>query len=123
MRPYEIVLIAQANLEDGAIDAVLDRATGLIEAKGGVVNRIDRWGRRAFAYEVHHQHEGYYVLMEVTAEPSGLDEVDRNLRIADEVIRHKIVRIPDHVAGRDAPRRPVDDDVEPADATAGGSEQ
>jgi small subunit ribosomal protein S6 len=100
MRPYEVMVIFDAALEDEAIRAVVDRATQLISERGGTSGKVDRWGKRRFAYEVHHRTEGYYVLIEATAEPAVMAELDRMLRLADEVIRHKVIRLPDRVAGR-----------------------
>ncbi|HLI23406.1 MAG TPA: 30S ribosomal protein S6 [Acidimicrobiales bacterium] len=100
MRPYEVMVIFDAALEEEAIRAVVDRTTQLITERGGTPGRVDRWGKRRFAYEVHHRSEGYYVLIEATAEPAVMADLDRMLRLADEVIRHKVIRLPDKVAGR-----------------------
>ncbi|HZT64544.1 MAG TPA: 30S ribosomal protein S6 [Acidimicrobiales bacterium] len=106
MRPYEVVVILDASLEEEVIRSILDRATDLIRSTGGNVSRVDRWGRRRFAYEVQHRAEGYYTLIEMSAEPATVAALDRILFLADEVIRHKIIRIPDHVAGRTRPAPP-----------------
>ena len=68
---------------------VADRVSETISGAGGKVERIDRWGRRRLAYEIDRQQEGYYVLLEVTAEPVSMKEVDRILSLADEVLRFK----------------------------------
>jgi ribosomal protein S6 len=52
------------------------------------------------AYEIRHQREGYYVLLEANAEPGVMAELDRSLSLADEVLRHKVIRLPDRIAGR-----------------------
>ena len=103
MRPYEVVVILDAALDDDVIKAQIDKATELIRSRGGTVNRVDRWGKRRFAYELKHRWEGYYALIEVTAEPQAMADLDRMLHLADEVIRHKIIRVPDAVAGRTRP--------------------
>jgi len=103
MRPYEVMIIFDAGLEEETIRAVLDRATEALTSRGGTVARTDRWGRRRFAYELKHRLEGYYVLLELSAEPAAMAEMDRVLSLADEVLRHKVIRVPDGVAGR-APR-------------------
>ena len=105
MRPYEVMIIFDAGLEEETIRAVTDRATETLTSRGGIIVRVDRWGRRRFAYEVKHRLEGFYVLVEATAEPAAMAEMDRVLSLADEVVRHKVIRIPDSVAGRGA--RPV----------------
>lgn len=103
MRPYEVVVILDPGLEDDVIRGVIDRITGLISSNGGNPGRVDRWGRRRFAYELGHRWEGYYVLVEAAAEPAAMAEVDRMLSLADEVIRHKVIRLPDVVANRARP--------------------
>ena len=100
MRPYEVMVILDAGLEEDAIRASIDRLTELVSAQGGTPGKVDRWGKRRFAYELHHRWEGYYLLFDVTAEPAVLAEVDRMLSLADEVIRHKVIRLPEKFAGR-----------------------
>lgn len=118
MRPYEIMVILNASLDDEVIRAEIDRATALIASEGGTVSRVDRWGRRRFAYEVNHQSEGYYALIEATAEPAVMAVLDRALGLADEVVRYKVIRLPDKVAGR-AARRPASEP--PAATSANGA--
>ena len=100
MRPYEVMIIFDAGLEEEDIRAVTDRATATLQARGGTVVRVDRWGKRRFAYELKHRSEGYYVLVEATAEADAMAEMDRLLSLADQVVRHKVIRLPDGVAGR-----------------------
>ena len=100
MRPYEVMVIFDVGAEPPAIQAVVDRVTETIRANGGTPGAVDRWGRRPFAYEVKHRREGYYVLFEFAGENATVSELDRMLTLADEVLRHKVVRVPDKVAGR-----------------------
>jgi small subunit ribosomal protein S6 len=95
MRPYEVMLIFDASLEEETIRAAIDRYAGFIRDRGGNPGRVDRWGKRRFAYELRHRWEGYYVLLEATAEVAVMEELHRMLALADEVIRHKVVRIPE----------------------------
>ncbi len=108
MRPYEVMIILNASLDEDVIRAAVDRSTQVIKAGGGTPGKVDRWGKRRFAYEVKHQTEGYYVLIDATAEPSAMADLDRMLHLADEVIRHKIIRLPDKDAGRTPRPVPVD---------------
>jgi small subunit ribosomal protein S6 len=96
------MVIIDVGLEEDAIRATIDRVTNLITARGGSVGRVDRWGKRRFAYELHHRWEGYYVLVTASAEPAVMAELDRMLHLADEVIRHKVIRLPEGVAVRAA---------------------
>ncbi|MDQ3569220.1 MAG: 30S ribosomal protein S6 [Actinomycetota bacterium] len=100
MRPYEVMVILDAGLEEGDIRSIVDRASELISSGGGTVRRVDHWGRRRLAYEIEHRSEGYYVLIDATAEPAVVTEVDRMLSLADQVMRHKIIRIPEAEAAK-----------------------
>ncbi|HUQ40498.1 MAG TPA: 30S ribosomal protein S6 [Acidimicrobiales bacterium] len=125
LRPYEVMVILDAGLEEDALRASVDRLTDLISAQGGTPGRVDRWGRRRFAYEMNHRWEGYYVLVEATAEPAAMAAADRMLHLADEVLRHKIIRLPDEVAGRGRPQDtaavPESDEAAPVAATTNGA--
>jgi len=107
MRPYETMIILDAELEEPAISGVLERALEVVRADGGTPGTVDRWGKRAFAYEMNHKREGYYVVAEFTADPKAAADLDRFLVLADEVLRHKIVRLPDKPASRDRPVAPT----------------
>ena len=103
MRPYEVMVILDAGLEDDAIRAAIDRSVELIRNRGGNPGRVDRWGKRRLAYELKHKSEGFYAVIEATAEPAVMAELDRMLFLADEVLRHKVIRLPEKVAGRQRP--------------------
>ena len=100
MRPYEVMAIFDAGLEDDAIGTVVDRVTGLLSTRGGAIGAVEHWGRRRLAYELQHRSEGYYVLIQATAEPDVVSEVDRVLSLADEVLRHKVIRVPEAATAR-----------------------
>ncbi|HET7654872.1 MAG TPA: 30S ribosomal protein S6 [Acidimicrobiales bacterium] len=111
VRPYEVMVILDAGLEDDVIRSVVDRAVELIRSRGGNPGRVDRWGKRRFAYEMRHRNEGYYVVIEATAEPAVMAELDRVLFLADEVLRHKVIRLPEGAAGREARPGPSSEPV------------
>ena len=100
MRAYELMLIADGDLEESAVAKLINQVTAQVESTGGRVATTDKWGKRRFAYEINHKNEGFYVVFEIEAEPGALDEVDRTLRLADDIVRHKIIRLPDSEAAR-----------------------
>ncbi len=104
MRPYETMIIFDPEVEEADIQGALDRALEVVRSNGGTTGTIDRWGRRTLAYEMNHKREGYYVVAEFTAEPKAAADLDRFLVLADEVMRHKIIRVPEKVAGRARPK-------------------
>lgn len=93
MRAYELVIIYSADLDESTVQASINRISGQAEEAGGKVEKVDKWGVRRFAYEINHKWEGFYVVLEI-ASPNALDEVDRTLRLADDVVRHKFIRLP-----------------------------
>jgi small subunit ribosomal protein S6 len=102
VRPYEAMVIFDTGADEAAVNGVLDRGVEALKTKGGNVGRVERWGRRTFAYELQHKREGYYVVIEFTADPPAVADMERVFVLADEVLRHKVMRIPDKVAGRRA---------------------
>jgi small subunit ribosomal protein S6 len=100
MRAYELMVIFESGLDDLVIDDQVKSVTTQIGTRGGTVASTDRWGRRRFAYEIDHRTEGYYVVWELTSDGADLEALERSLRLADEVVRHKLVRLPDREAAR-----------------------
>jgi len=100
LRPYEVMLIFDADLEEETIRSAVARYIQLIESRGAEPGPIDYWGKRRFAYELAHRWEGYYVVLQARAEPAAMEELHRVLSLADEVLRHKVLRIPEQVYGK-----------------------
>ena len=99
MRAYELMVIVDAELDDEVIDAQVTHVAELVKQRGGEMKAEDRWGRRRFAYEINHKLEGYYVVYEFVG-GSDLNQLERALRLADEIVRHKLFRLPDREATR-----------------------
>ena len=97
MRAYELMVIIDGELDEQAATAQVEQIEGRLN-DAGAVGSTDFWGRRSFAYEIDHKTEGSYVVYEVLADPGALDGVERSLRLADEIVRHKLIRLPDHEA-------------------------
>ncbi|HET9723431.1 MAG TPA: 30S ribosomal protein S6 [Actinomycetota bacterium] len=91
MRQYEVMLILPAEADESVIGQAVERITKVVSSDGGAVGNIDRWGRKRLAFEIAKQHEGYYVVVDFTAEPTAITELERTLHLADEVLRFKVV--------------------------------
>ena len=112
MRAYELMVIFDGDVEDTAVNQHLATVARQVEADNGTVVKTDRWGRRRFAYEINHKWEGIYVVLEIVTEGRDLHEVERTLHLADDVVRHKVMRLPE----REAARRGLLGDAAPATA-------
>ena len=95
MRAYELMVIVDSDVDDPGVKAVNARVGELVEAEGGSVAKTDFWGRRRYAYPINHKLEGIYTVFEIVTPASNLNELDRFLRLADDVVRHKIFRLPE----------------------------
>jgi small subunit ribosomal protein S6 len=85
------MLILPAEADEAVVSGALDRITRAVSESGGRVGNVDRWGRRRLAFEVERQTEGYYVVVDFTAEPEVITDLERALHLADEVLRFKVV--------------------------------
>jgi small subunit ribosomal protein S6 len=103
MRPYEVMLILEGTADENTVQSNVTKITDLVTAGKGNVGQVSKWGRRRFAYELKHRWEGNYSLIEFSAEPQTIADLDRMLLLSDEVVRHKIIRLPESVAGRKSP--------------------
>jgi small subunit ribosomal protein S6 len=103
LREYECMLILPADADEALVGTAVDRIAKIIATDGGKIDNIDRWGRKRFAYEIARQHEGYYVVVRFEAEPVVQAERDRTLKLADEVIRHKVLLLPDRTKATASP--------------------
>ena len=93
VRPYEALYIVPPELSDEDITAITEKYKKAAEDQGGEVESVNRWDKRRLAYDIKGHGEGIYVLMTFKGEPKVEVELDRVFRIADEVIRHLIVRL------------------------------
>lgn len=94
MRRYETLMVLHPELPDAQTRETIDRARRLIEDMGGRVEQIHEWGMRDLAYPIRKFTRGYYVLAEYTATATIVNELERNLKIADELLRFLSVAAP-----------------------------
>ncbi|HJR45858.1 MAG TPA: 30S ribosomal protein S6 [Actinomycetota bacterium] len=92
MRSYEAMVIVDARLEEGDIQKAVEKFVAAVGEVGAEVSNVDRWGKRRFAFEIDHQHEGYYFVTTFSGPESSVDRLKRMVQISDEYIRGKIVR-------------------------------
>ncbi|MEC7845350.1 MAG: 30S ribosomal protein S6 [Actinomycetota bacterium] len=99
-RAYELMIIIDGDQEDTMVDEVVSGVDTWIQEQSGQVVKTDKWGKRRFAYEINHKSEGHYVVLEMTTGQVDMEPLERTLRLTDEVVRHKLIRLPDHEAER-----------------------
>lgn len=92
MRKYEIMFIVKPLDEEGT-NAVITKFENLINNNGGQVDKIDRWGKKRLAYLVNDFAEGFYVLVNFTSVPATILELDRIMKITEDILKFMIIRI------------------------------
>ncbi|EGO65696.1 30S ribosomal protein S6 [Acetonema longum] len=91
MNKYEVIFIVKL-AEEEAMNGVIAKFESLIQNNGGSVEKIDRWGKRRLAYELKDHTEGYYVITHFAAPAAAVAELDRVMKITDEILRHMIIK-------------------------------
>ena len=90
MRNYELMCIIQPDLDETAMNGVLDKVKGWITESGGSIDKAEVWGRRRMAYTIDKHREGQYVLLNVSMNPAATFELERNLRYQESIMRHML---------------------------------
>ncbi len=91
MNKYETIMIINANLDEAATKATIDKFITLI-GENGTVESTEEWGKKKLAYPLQKQSEGYYTLVNFTSNPEFIDELERIYNITDEVIKHIVIK-------------------------------
>jgi small subunit ribosomal protein S6 len=91
VRKYEVIFIVKP-IEEEATNAVIEKFANLIAANGGTVDKEDRWGKKHLAYEIKDHADGFYCLFYATCDPACVAEIDRVMKITDEILKHMIIK-------------------------------
>lgn len=106
MNKYEVMYVIDTTIEDSERAALMSRAEELVKVNGGIVDRVDEWGKRRLAYAINYKTEGYYVLMYIQA-PSDLPrELERNFKNIDTILRSLVVRYEGELPAKREPLKP-----------------
>ena len=90
MRKYETIFVLKTSLEEEARNSLIEKFKGIIANDGEVV-KVDEWGNKRLAYEIEKLRDGYYVFVDFKANPSLPQELERNFRISDDVLRYIVI--------------------------------
>ena len=93
MRQYEVAFIVHPEVDENGVTELTEKVQGWVTAGGGTVEKVDRLGKKRFAYVIRKQREGHYVLLQTQMNASTPIEVERNLRLNEQVMRFMITKI------------------------------
>ena len=95
---YELMVILDPEIDERTVAPSLDRFLNVIRNDGGTIDNVDIWGRRRLAYEIAKKSEGIYAVVNFTAESAATQELDRQLKLSEAVLRTKVLRAEEAVA-------------------------
>jgi len=93
LRDYELVLVLNPEVAEGALEAVTNNVNQFIAGKGGVVSDNEQWGKRKLAFPIKRHVEGNYVLTRCKIKPAWAKELDANLNISEDILRHLLIKV------------------------------
>lgn len=105
MRVYEELFVIRPDATEEEITPIVEQVKGVVTTAGGTVDKEDHWGVRKLAYRIEKRNEGYYVLVQFTANPQTVKEVERRLRVNDAVLKFITVRIDEKLKKLDKRRK------------------
>lgn len=92
MRRYEMMVILDPSLDERTVSPSLEQFLARVRDEGGSVEKVDVWGKRRLSYDIDKNSEGLYAVIDLTATPATVKELDRQLRLAEVVLRTKVLR-------------------------------
>jgi len=96
MRKYEVMVIIDPDVDDRQVPALLEKPLTAFTKAGGTVENLDIWGRRKLAYDIRKKSEGIYAVIDLTAEPDVVKELDRQFTLNEQIMRTKVIRPDTH---------------------------
>ena len=93
MRDYELGFVIHPEVDQSDVTQAVDKVGQYITAGGGEVTSVDVWGRRALAYPIRKHKEGTYVFLQAQLDPQAILELERNLKLDEEILRHLLIRL------------------------------
>ncbi len=118
MKRYEIVLIVLSDLSKDDVDGLIERYSTLIAAQKGLVVKVEKWGTRRLAYRIKKQPRGSYILVDFAGDSAAVNELERNLKFDDNVLRFQTIKKEDRVHLQDIEAEIAGAKEKSADATS-----
>jgi small subunit ribosomal protein S6 len=95
---YELMVILNPEIDERQVPTILDKFLKVITADGGSIDNVDIWGKRRLAYEIQKKNEGVYAVVAFTATSAATQELDRQLKLSEQVMRTKVLRAEEAIA-------------------------
>jgi small subunit ribosomal protein S6 len=115
MALYEHVFLARQDMSAQQVDALVEQYKGVIEANGGKVGRVENWGLKSLTYRMKKNRKAHYALMDIDAPAAAVHEMERQMRINEDILRYMTIAVEAHEEGPSAMMQKRDRDDRPRD--------
>ncbi|KQQ06074.1 30S ribosomal protein S6 [Rathayibacter sp. VKM Ac-2803] len=106
---YELMVILDPEIDERTVAPSLDKFLNVIRTDGGSIDKVDVWGRRRLAYEINKKSEGIYAVVDFTSTSAAANELDRQLKLSEAVMRTKVLRAEEGIAQVAAAKKLADE--------------
>jgi small subunit ribosomal protein S6 len=93
VRDYELAYVVRSTIDEDGVTGVVEQVSQFVKSADGEVTSVDVWGRRALAYPIDNHREGIYVVLQMKMPPTGLPQLERNLKLSEDIIRYLLVKV------------------------------
>ena len=108
MRRYETILVAHVDLSEDELTTLIGRYSGIVTGQKGILVKVERWGKRRLAYLIKKQARGFYILIDFAGESAVVNELERNLKIDDKILKFMTV-LKDDAVNADALQKEIEE--------------
>ena len=113
MALYEHVFLARQDVSAQQVEALVEQYKGVLEANGGKVGRVEHWGLKSLTYRIKKNRKAHYALMDIDAPAAAVQEMERQMRINEDVLRFMTIRVDEHEEGASVMMQKRDRDDRP----------
>ena len=96
MKLYEHIFMARQDVSSQQVDDLVEHFKGVLEKNNGKIGKIENWGLKTLPYRVNKNRKAHYALMNVTAPPEAIFEMERQMRLHEDIVRYMTVRVDEH---------------------------
>jgi len=109
MSLYEHVFLARQDISGQQVEALVEQYRGVLEANGGKVGKVENWGLKTLTYRIRKNRKAYYTLMNIDAPSAAVEEMERQMRFNEDILRYITIRVEQHDDGQSAMMQKRDD--------------
>lgn len=99
MSLYEHVFLARQDVSSQQVEALVEQFKGILESNGGSVGRVETWGLKSLSYRMNKNRKAHYTLMDINAPATAVQEMERQMRINEDILRYMTIRVDEHEEG------------------------